>query len=61
MLEPVLADAGLPADLADALDETDRDGIQAETDEALGAHRQGRRDADPAVRARRDGTRSSAR
>ncbi|MCF6735779.1 hypothetical protein [Blastococcus sp. KM273129] len=34
---PVLADAGLPADLADALDDDGRDAqIQAETDEALG-------------------------
>ena len=36
LAEAVLADAGLPADLAAALDETDRDAvIQAETDEAL--------------------------
>ncbi|MGY1725247.1 mycothiol-dependent nitroreductase Rv2466c family protein [Blastococcus sp. SYSU DS0533] len=34
---PVLADAGLPADLADALEDGGRDAqIQAETDEALG-------------------------
>jgi hypothetical protein len=37
LAEGVLADAGLPAGLADALDEAGRDaGIQAETDEALG-------------------------
>jgi hypothetical protein len=36
LAEGVLADAGLPAGLADALDEAGRDaGIQAETDEAL--------------------------
>jgi hypothetical protein len=36
LAEAVLADAGLPRQLADALDESDRDtGIQAETDEAL--------------------------
>jgi len=36
LAEDVLADAGLPTHLADALDDADRDpGIQAETDEAL--------------------------
>ncbi len=35
-VEPILADAGLPRDLAEALDDTDRDEeIRAETDEAL--------------------------
>lgn len=36
MLEPLLRDVGLPADLADALDDTSRDEvIRAETEEAL--------------------------
>jgi hypothetical protein len=37
LAQHVLGEAGLPADLVDALDESDRDAaIQAETDEALG-------------------------
>ena len=62
ILEPLLRDAGLPVDLADALDDTTFDDeIRAETEEALDPDRPRRRHADPALSAARTARRSSAR